>query len=167
MFHPGIGYHAYVYKGMKRSNCTSERKTPTDGLDVRSQVWVCRDHSEGRHNLFGKRYESQTGVDTRTGWVAYFWIPLRLIVVETERAIQSGKRASEEGLANLRDGSKVRKREIGKYDLQDVKVEAFGRDHRIRPSPWNNFKKELNNEPRRVQFSRSDLTRPGPPSPRL
>ena len=65
LFHPGIGYHAYVYKGMK-SNCPSERKTPTptDGLDVSSQVWVCRDHSEGRHYLFWETWIT-TGLDTR------------------------------------------------------------------------------------------------------
>ena len=62
MFHPVIGYHAYVYKGM-RSTSTSrkkERKTPTDGLDVRSQVWMRHDHSEGKSQCNGKGDEGKT-----------------------------------------------------------------------------------------------------------
>ena len=39
------------------------------------------------------------------GRVAYSRIPLRLVVVEIERAIQPGKGASQERLIDLRDRS--------------------------------------------------------------
>jgi hypothetical protein len=52
-----------------------------------------------------------------------------LIVIKAERAIQPGKCASQEGLANLRDRSKVWRREVGEDYLQDIEVEAFCGDH--------------------------------------
>jgi hypothetical protein len=44
-----------------RSKRTSETKIPTDVLDVRGEVWVCLDHSEGRHNLFVKAQITKGG----------------------------------------------------------------------------------------------------------
>jgi hypothetical protein len=63
------------------------------------------------------------------GSLTHSWIPLGLIVVEREGAIQPGKSASQERLVDLRDRSKIWNRKVGENYLQDVKIKTLSCDH--------------------------------------
>jgi hypothetical protein len=123
------GSRVYLEVGEVRyRSLKAQAAKPTNVLDVRGQVWMCLDNGKGGNYLFQEHILPRV-LNFETETVAYSWISFGLIVIKTERAVQPGKCASQKRLTNLRDGSKVWRREVKEDDLQDIKVEAFRGDH--------------------------------------
>lgn len=63
----------------------------TNSLDVFRQIWACTDDSKGGNNLL----EYLNHIEGESGW-AYTRILLRLVEVEAQGAIQTGKSTDQE-----------------------------------------------------------------------